>query len=72
METNDVGRVLVAIGLVALAAGGVLLAVNAFGVGRLPGDIRLGSGSVRFYVPLATCIVVSIVATIVLNLIARR
>lgn len=72
MDTSNVGRTLITVGVVALIAGGLLLAAGAFGVGRLPGDLRLGRGNVRFYIPLATCIVVSIVATVVLNVIARR
>lgn len=41
-------------------------------LGRLPGDLRFGKGSVRFYAPIATCLVLSLLATILLNLIRRR
>ncbi len=50
----------------------VLVAASALGVGRLPGDLRFGRGNVRVYVPLATCLVLSVVATLVLNLLLRR
>jgi hypothetical protein len=40
-------------------------------VGRLPGDIYIRRGNFSFYFPLATCILVSIVATIFLSLMRR-
>ncbi len=72
MDTSSVGRILVVGGVIALAVGCLLLAAGAAGIGRLPGDFRFGRGNLRVYVPLATCILVSIVATVVLNLLSRR
>lgn len=40
-------------------------------VGRLPGDIRISRGNFTFYFPLATCIVLSLLLTLILNLVAR-
>ncbi|RIK28615.1 MAG: DUF2905 domain-containing protein [Anaerolineae bacterium] len=55
-----------------LIGGGVYLAAK-FGLplGRLPGDIRIEGENGSFYFPLATSILVSVVLTIVLNLISR-
>jgi len=55
-----------------LVGGGVYLAAK-FGIplGRLPGDIRIEGENGSFYFPLTTSILVSVVLTIVLNLIAR-
>ncbi|WP_078085796.1 DUF2905 domain-containing protein [Microbulbifer mangrovi] len=39
--------------------------------GRLPGDIRIESGRSRFYFPITTMIVVSVVLSIVLSLFRR-
>jgi hypothetical protein len=64
-----VARLLIVIGL-AVAAVGVLLLVapGAFRwVGRLPGDIR--TEHVTF--PVVTCIVISVVLTVLVNLVAR-
>ena len=68
MDSHDVGRMLVIGGLLVAAVGAVFL----LGGGRLPGDLSFGKGNARVYVPLATCLIVSIVATIVLNLFSRR
>jgi hypothetical protein len=55
-----------------LIGGGIYLAVK-FGIplGRLPGDIRMEGENGSFYFPLTTSILISVILTIVLNLIAR-
>lgn len=69
---NDLARVLLVVGGVLVAGGLVLLAGSKLGLGRLPGDLRFGSGNTRVYVPLATSVILSIVATVLLNLFLRR
>ncbi len=49
-----------------------LLAASAFGLGRLPGDLSFGRGGARVHVLLGTSVVLSVVATLVLNLLLRR
>ena len=66
------GRWLLVAALVVGLTGLALVALGALGIGRLPGDLSFGKGNVRVFVPLATSIVLSIVATIVLNLLIRR
>jgi len=63
------GRLLIAAGIVLVVAG---LAVQ-FGLplGRLPGDIVIRRGNATFYFPIVTCIVVSVVLTIIGALIRR-
>ena len=55
-----------------LIGGGVYLAAK-FGIplGRLPGDIRIEGENGSFYFPITSSILVSVVLTIVLNLIRR-
>jgi hypothetical protein len=55
-----------------LIGGGVYLAAK-FGLplGRLPGDIRIEGENGSFYFPITTSILVSVVLTIILNLISR-
>ena len=69
---GDVGRLLI-------VAGALLLIVGIFFtlggrvpfLGRLPGDISLRSGNVQVFVPLVTCLLLSVVLTLVLNLLFR-
>ncbi|TMC54665.1 MAG: DUF2905 domain-containing protein [Chloroflexi bacterium] len=65
----DVGRLLLVFGVLLVVIGGALMLFGRF---NLPGDFTFRSGSVTVYVPLATSIVLSIVATIVLNLVFRQ
>ena len=55
-----------------LIGGGVYLAAK-FGIpfGRLPGDIRIERGSGLFYFPIVTSCILSILLTIILNVIIR-
>ncbi|HEX2024105.1 MAG TPA: DUF2905 domain-containing protein [Acidimicrobiales bacterium] len=72
MELSTIGRALLVVAAVAAGLGLVLLVAGALGLGRLPGDISLGKGNVRFYFPVVTCLVLSAIATIILTLISRR
>jgi hypothetical protein len=56
------GRFLIAAGLLIAFVG--LLIQMGLPLGRLPGDIRIQRGNSTFYFPLVTCIVVSVVLTL--------
>ena len=69
----DLGRLLVIIGL-SIAFGGLVIWLAARylpWLGNLPGDIRVEGQNYRVYFPLATMILVSVIGTIVLNIIVR-
>ncbi|HNS40594.1 MAG: DUF2905 domain-containing protein [Anaerolineae bacterium] len=69
----DLGRLLVIIGL-SIAFGGLVIWLAARylpWLGNLPGDIRVEGDNYKIYFPLATMILVSIIGTILLNIIAR-
>lgn len=40
-------------------------------IGKLPGDIKIEKGNFRFYFPLATMIIFSILITVIINIIKR-
>ncbi len=69
----EFGRLLFIIGLtIAFAGVMILLAVRYFPwLGNLPGDFRYESENVKFYFPLATMLLVSILGSILLNLLIR-
>lgn len=69
---QSLGRILLLFGVLLIAAGGLLLLAGKLpGVGRLPGDILVRKGNFTFYFPLVTCIILSIVLTLLLNLLFR-
>jgi Protein of unknown function (DUF2905) len=69
---SEFGRMLVILGGVIMMVGIALWAgVGAGWLGRLPGDIRIERGNTAFYFPIVTCIIVSVVLTLVLSLFRR-
>lgn len=62
------GNALIALGL-ALVGLGLLVRLGVFRwFGRLPGDVRVETESVRLYVPLASMLLLSLLLTLLLNL----
>ena len=57
-------RLLIILGLALLVAGLAWPWLSKLGLGRLPGDIRIESESGGFYFPIVTCLVISIVLSI--------
>ena len=57
-------RFLIVLGLVILALGLLWPLLARLGLGRLPGDIVIQRGNFSFYVPLATCIIVSVLLSV--------
>ncbi|HUH83660.1 MAG TPA: DUF2905 domain-containing protein [Stellaceae bacterium] len=64
-------RLLILIGVLFLLAGLLWPWLSRLGLGRLPGDIVIERSNASFYFPVATCIVISVVLSLVLWLINR-
>jgi len=62
------GRMLIVMGIVLVAAGLIVTFAGRlpFRLGRLPGDIRIEGKNSAFYFPLTTCILLSLLLTLVL------
>lgn len=66
------GKLFLMLGLVFLVLGAVLTLAGKIGwIGRLPGDIRIERENFSFYFPLATCLLLSLLLTLILNLFRR-
>ena len=59
------GRVLVIAGIVLVAAGLLWPYLTRLGLGRLPGDIAIQGEHGGFYFPIVTCIVISLVLSLI-------
>jgi len=70
---SEIGKALVAVGLLLVLLGGLAMLAARFGLplGRLPGDISYKGRNVTFYFPLGTSILISIVLSAILYLISR-
>ena len=67
---KDFGKWIIYFGLFIVFIG---LIMNQFSdkfgwIGRLPGDIRIGSGNVKFYLPLTTLIILNLIIFFILRL----
>lgn len=59
-------KILIILGIVLIAFGLAWLAGERLGLGRLPGDIVIERDGLRIYLPLTTCLIVSLVLSLVL------
>jgi hypothetical protein len=64
-------RVLIALGAVLLLAGLAWPWLARLGLGRLPGDIRVETENGIFFFPITTCVVISLVLSLVVWFIRR-
>jgi Zn-dependent protease with chaperone function len=66
-------KILIFFGLILILLGLFFILIEKIPyLGKLPGDIYIKKGNFVFYFPLATSIILSILLTIILNLISRR
>lgn len=73
MEMVPVARFIILTGVVLILIGGLVYLVGRLGLplGRLPGDIRIEREGFTCFFPLATMILLSVLLTILLNVIVR-
>ena len=72
MGFESIGKLLVAGAVVLLVLGGLFVLLGRFGVERLPGDLVFKRGNLTVYFPIGLMILLSVVGTIVLNIVFRR
>jgi hypothetical protein len=72
-DITNAGRLLVIVGLAIAALGAALWIIGRTGIpiGRLPGDFRFETGALTCFIPLASMILLSLVVTLVVNLVVR-
>ncbi len=68
----ELGRFLVVIGAVVVVLGAILWSGFApKWLGHLPGDIRIERGDSAFYFPIVTCVIISIVLSLLFSIFRR-
>ncbi len=72
MGLEGLGKLFIAGALVLLVLGGLFLLLGRLGLDRLPGDLVFNRGNFTVYFPLGLMILLSVVGTIVLNVLLRR
>ena len=61
-------KILIIIGIIILTLGLLYPFLKKIGLGQLPGDIIYKSDNSTFFFPIVTCIIISIVLTVIFNL----
>ena len=62
----DISRLLIGLGLAILVIGLLWPVFGRLGLGQLPGDIVIRRDNVSFYLPIVTCVIISVVASLLL------
>ncbi len=71
--TGLLGKFLILIGVILVVIGGLFLLANKLPfIGKLPGDIFIKRDSFTFYFPVTTCILISIILSLILWLFSRK
>lgn len=68
----SVSRILILIGILLVVVGLLWPVIAKLGLGRLPGDIAMQRDGFRFYFPITTSIIISVVVSLLLWLFFRR
>ena len=70
---QQTGKYILIAGVIIVAAGMIIYFFHDYfkWIGRLPGDFRIERENFRFYFPLATMIILSLVITILINIFKR-
>lgn len=70
---NEIGKLILGVGLALAVIGAVLILAGRVGIpmGRLPGDFVYRGKRATVYFPLVTCIVISVVLTLIIYVISR-
>ena len=61
-------KILILLGIIILIIGLLYPYIKKFGFGQLPGDIIFKLGNSTFFFPIITCIIISLILTIIINL----
>lgn len=68
---NDLGRILIGLGVLLVLVGLAFVLFGRLGLGKLPGDIMVRRGNFTLYFPIVTSIVISVVLSLLLWLFRR-
>lgn len=70
---SSLAKMLILLGAFLLAGGAILLLLGKFfPSGGLPGDILYQKGNFTFFFPVVTCLILSLILTLLLNILFRR
>ncbi len=66
---QQIGKWIIVMGITIALVGALVMILGRMGLFRLPGDLEFGGRNWRIYFPIASCIIISVVLTLILWLI---
>ncbi len=67
------GKTIIFLGMALIVVGFLVLMLGKFShIGRLPGDIFVKKGNFTFYFPLTTCIILSLLFSLIMFFMSRK
>jgi hypothetical protein len=72
MHWVELGRFLIIVGIALAVIGCLFLMVDKIPLGRLPGDLNFGKNNFRVSIPITTCILISVLLTLIVNFFSRK
>ena len=67
---QQIGKLILFFGLIIAAVGAIVILLGHIGLFKLPGDLQFSGKNWKVYIPLASCIIISIILTLILWLIS--
>ena len=67
---QQIGKFLIFIGLIIVLTGAIVILLGQLGLFKLPGDLQFGSKNWRVFIPITSCVIISIVLTLIFWLIS--
>lgn len=72
-ELSAFGKIFIGLGIILIILGGLFMLSGKIPfLGRLPGDIAIQKKNFSFYFPITTCIIISIIFSLIMWLLSRR
>ncbi|GAN31719.1 MAG: DUF2905 domain-containing protein [Candidatus Brocadia sp. AMX2] len=72
-ELSTFGKIFIGLGIIMIIVGGLFVIGGKIPfIGRLPGDIAIQKKNFSFYFPITTCIIISIIFSLIMWLLSRR
>ena len=68
----EIAKIIIKIGIVLIVFGLIIYLAGRFGLFKLPGDIVIRKGNFTFYFPIVSAIIISLILTMIFNLIFRK
>ena len=71
MSFDQIGKLLIFVGISVVVVGVIMLFLGRTSLGRLPGDVTISTDNFTCFIPIASMILISLLLTIILNIVLR-